>query len=616
MKSSTLTPFKLFGHQVQYMVPLFQRPYVWKQDKQWEPLWDDIRVVAERLREAELAKHGQHHLEAAPHFLGAIVLDQEVVPTGTIVKRSVIDGQQRLTTLQIVLDAAQEVISVHGATLDSASLRKLVLNDDDLVAAPDEVFKVWPTNRDRDAFRTAMTNGTIPSKAEARSPLLQAHQFFMDAISAWADVSGDSDKAQARLSSLAKALMQYLRVVVIDLEPEDNAQVIFETLNYRGEPLLAADLIKNSIFREAESMGLDVESLYKSSWERFDSDYWRREIVQGRLKRPRIDVFFNYWLTMRTIREVPADRIFLDFSEYVRSTDADLRGVLDDINHHADVFERVLNQFPPFSIEGQFVYRVLNVMEQWATAPALLWLFGQPVDRIPQLQMAAALRALEGWFVRRMLCRWTTRNINRLMLDLIGILENGDPEFVGDIVEQFLMTREGESGAWPTDQEVLDALVSAPIYRTITRARLRMVLEAMEDDLRGPKTEDGHCPRSSLTIEHVMPQAWRDHWTLPGLEDPKLEAVSRDAAVQSLGNLTLVTDSLNPSLSNRPWTDAEARQRGLGSTGKCSELARYSTMLLNRDIVSKEGWTEETISLRTHDLVERIAKIWPRGGAF
>jgi len=615
MQSQTLTPFDLFGNQVRYTVPLFQRPYVWTRDRQWEPLWEDVRTVAERLLEAKEAQGlGGHTTEAIPHFLGAIVLDQKLVPTGFIQERQVIDGQQRLTTLQLLLDAAQEVVAAHGTESDAAALRGLIMNDRELTHSPDQVFKVWPTNYDREAFEAAMTDEVGIPDGLADSSIVKAHQFFGESISTWAELTGDPDKVRVRLNALASALRQYLRLVVIDLESGDNAQVIFETLNHRGTPLLAADLIKNAIFRQAESDGLDVEQLYESSWKRFDSKHWRKEIVQGRLRKPRVDVFFNYWLVMRTGREVPADRIFTDFSDYVRASNADLESTVGDLNHHASVFEQ-FDQFPSHSLAGTFVYRVLQVLDQGVMAPVLLWLFGQPEDVYEPGQKDKALQALESWAVRRMICRWTTRAVNRTIIDLVELLVASGPRRAGDEVVKFLLSKEGEAAGWPTDQDVVGAIEVAPLYKAITRARLRMLLEALEDDRRTPKSEEEHCHRWRLTIEHIMPQGWREHWHLPGFDHPEVESSRRDSLVHTLGNLTLVNNKLNPALSNRPWTDPETSTRGLGDTGKRSIIDDNSVLLLNHDIIQQhvDAWSEDSVTERGRHLGHRIITIWPRG---
>ena len=141
-----------------------------------------------------------------------------------------------------------------------------------------------------------------------------------------------------------------------------------------------------------------------------------------------------------------------------------------------------------------------------------------------------------------------------------------------------------------------------------------MTLEALEDSLRTPKAEEEHCARGGLTIEHVMPQGWREHWPLPAEGHPELLAADRDRAIHTLGNLTLVNNRLNPALSNRPWSDAEAAERGLPRKGKRSILNDHSVLFMNKEIVEgwPEHWVESDIEVRGVDLAKRVATIWPR----
>ncbi len=614
MKSNTLTPFELFGNQVRYTVPLFQRPYVWTQTKQWEPLWDDVRIVVERILENKEAQAGGGKpTQAIPHFLGAIVLDQKLVPTGFIQERHVIDGQQRLTTLQLLLDSAHAVVTEHGSETDASALRSLILNDRSQTSQDDQVFKVWPTNYDRDAFRAAMTDGIGIPKSLSGSSIVSAHAFFRNEIEEWAQVAGDPSKVRIRLNALVLALSQYMRLVVIDLEEGDNAQVIFETLNYRGTPLLAADLVKNFIFRRAEAEDLDVESLYEIWWRRFDDASWRKEIGSGRNKRPRIDEFLNYWLVMRTAHEVPRDRIFTDFCDYVRLSERGLVEIVEDMNLHAEVYTG-LQELPPHSTEGTFAYRVLDVLGQGVLTPVVLWLLGKPQGVVSQEERELALRSVEGWAMRRMLCRRSTKGIGRFVVDVLEALEDGAPDQPGSVLRDLLLSITSETSDWPGDDEVRSSIATMPIYRSVTRARLRMLLESLEDGRRTSKSEVDHCPRGSLTIEHIMPQGWREHWQLPGVEVQEIESVRRDSLIHTLGNLTVVNNRMNPALSNRPWTDGEAQARGLGRKGKRSILDDNSVLLLNHDVIQGniDDWREASIVHRTRSLSARILKIWPR----
>ena len=180
MEVSILTLQELFVKPVRYEVPPFQRRYIWNQEQQWEPLWNDVQNTAERyLGEGEPVPN-----QKPSHFLGAVVLQQQPNRTAMLETRIVVDGQQRLTTLQLLLDAVQEVFEQRPDISDypARRLSRLVLNDevyhgDD----PDRAFKVWPTMDDQNAFRHAMHND-LPSEQHRESSIVQAHEYFKQQV--------------------------------------------------------------------------------------------------------------------------------------------------------------------------------------------------------------------------------------------------------------------------------------------------------------------------------------------------------------------------------------------------------------------------------------------------
>src|SRR5438309_6547176 len=131
------------------MVPLFQRPYVWNQENQWEPLWEDVVRLAERSLKRPDDK-------PQPHFIGAVVLQQVPHRTGEMPQHTIIDGQQRLTTLQLLLDALHAELRAVNAELPAERIEQLIANPRAYCARPEDRFKVWPTNRDRPAFNAVM----------------------------------------------------------------------------------------------------------------------------------------------------------------------------------------------------------------------------------------------------------------------------------------------------------------------------------------------------------------------------------------------------------------------------------------------------------------------------
>lgn len=607
MKATTLTPAEVFGNQIRYVVPLYQRPYVWSRGAQWQPLWEDVSALADRVLDAPVV-YGAAHVP--PHFLGAIVIDHLPGPVTHIGARSVIDGQQRLTTLQMLLDAAQAVVAKHGRPIDASALRIIVENNIELAVNPDHVFKVWPTDRDQAAYRAAMRDDLEPNGELAKAAIARGHAYFEEAVLGWAHVDEAPAEAGERLAALTNALREKLKLVVIDLEPGDNAQVIFETLNHRGAPLLAADLVKNLLFQVAKAQDLDVDTLYAKYWRDLDGDYWRQLVARGRRFNPRIDVFMQRWLVMNLRKDVPTDRVFTEFRDSILGKpDVDVAALFGQIAADAAV-HRSWETLPESSVAGRFHYRVLQALDTQVVAPVFLWLTRHGPDVMPAEQQDRALRAIESWLVRRALIRATSKDYNNAVIDLLRALDRGGPGSAGDSTEKLLSAQSAESRYWPADGRVAAALAEERVYKAMTRPRLRMVLEALEDDLRGPLGEGQSAPRG-LTIEHVMPVAWREHW---GADTTDLAAgFRRDDRVQALGNLTLVNGRLNPTLSNRPWTGGETAGRGLGAKGKRDFLLHHSELKLNAALVYDHPtkWTEELIRARTTALTSRLLMVWP-----
>jgi hypothetical protein len=598
VKADVLTLKALFQKDVRYVIPMFQRPYVWNQEDQWEPLWEDVRNTAERFLE-NLATAGpagatQAEEKTTPHFLGAVVLQQQPTPTRDLDTRYVIDGQQRLTTLQLLLDAAQEVFERDGFDGEARQLRKLVLNDQDYAAAdPDLVFKVSPTLTDRDAFRAAMHND-LPVDGYEDVPIVQAHQFFKVQITEW--LSADVQRANA----LVTTLMGLLQLVVIDLSSDDDANVIFETLNARGTPLLASDLIKNAVLHAADQQGLRSDNVYRQYWRPFDDRWWRAEIRQGRIVRPRIDVYLNYWLTMRTAEEVQTSEVFPRFRQLAEEVGPPITGVLADLAQSSTAYRKLDGEGASPEVV-RFLYR-WRVMDAGVTTPVILWLFANE-SKFGADEVTATLAAIESFLVRRMLCRLTTKDYNKLFLELLTKL-SAAASSPRHVAEQFLAVQVADARVWPSDNQLMETLRSLPVYQLLTRRRLRMVLEACEDALRSPKSEEAHVAQGRLTIEHIMPQAWRHGWPLDSGSES--DAPSRDRLVHTIGNLTLLNGHLNPSVSNGSW---EKKRKGIDA---------HSVLHLNKQILNltqSRAWSDELIAERSRLLAALIASVWPRAKA-
>jgi hypothetical protein len=596
------TPHEIFNMPQRLLVPLFQRPYVWSEENQWEPLWDDIVRVAERVLADPQSSH-------QPHFIGAVVLQQVPNSTGGFQERTIIDGQQRLTTLQVLLDAMNAEFEHAGAIKPAKRLERLIRNDEEFCNHMEDQYKVWPTNRDRDGFCEVMAAPTpvdyqsLKFKKE-RLPL--AHKYFSEQIRIWLG-NGSADSVIARADALEKTARELLQVVVIDLAADENAQEIFETLNARGAQLSAADLIKNFIFQRLLIEGADTESAYDMHWKQFETAFWEKEISIGKFRYPRAAVFLNHFLVARTGEVVKTQEVFSRFKVYaLHESNVDMSELLRQIHAAANVYESFTrgadnldSDITPLEL---FAYR-MNVMETDSIKPLILFLLDPELPPIDDLELEAALNVLESFVVRRMVLSATTKNYNQLFTRLLSVLRQKGRDSVAKLISDFLSSQETDFAFWPDDDQLTRELLRTPIFRKKKRAR--MILEALEDHRRGFELHkrkvmgEQRVARGRLTVEHVLPQAWENHWKLQEGEDEE----QLKASLHLLGNLTLLTTNLNSKVSNGPW---------LGESGKRKALAGQSTLMLNRDLTDDENrvWCVSAIQKRTAELTERFVRIW------
>jgi hypothetical protein len=602
METQVRTPQMVFMQPQRLIVPLFQRPYVWNQETQWEPLWEDVSRIAERI----FSKPEDRH---QPHFLGAVVLQQMPNQSGLMQQRTIIDGQQRLTTLQLLLDALAAELTAVNAGSSAARIEPLVVNAEPFCTKPEDRFKVWPTNRDRPAFNEVM--GAKPPVSHAalvyrREKMAQAHQFFSEQAREWLREKG-ADNEQARATAIERAARELLQIVVIDLAADENAQEIFETLNARGAQLTAADLIKNFIFQRLLESDADVEDAFQKYWKDFETGFWETEISVGRLRYPRSSVFLNHWLAAQTAEEVVAREVFDRFKRFADyESGLSMLELLRRLHAAAGRYRKFIDgaarETGHIDRLGLFGYRT-SVLESEIIKPLILDLLDPDRPSIPDAQLAKALDVVESWMVRRMLVRATAKSYGQAVAEIIKLLHTEERLRAGDAIESQLAAQPSGGRYWPDDVELEQELVDLLAYRRIRRGRLRMVLEAVEDHLRGWR--DGkqglggeRVARGRLAIEHVMPRKWQSHWSRA------TDEAERDRLIQTLGNLTLLTGKLNSKVSNGPWIGADSKRVGLEG---------HDVLMLNRELLKGAGdhWTDEAIRNRTLTLVKLIGAIWP-----
>jgi uncharacterized protein with ParB-like and HNH nuclease domain len=597
MKADKLTLERVFDRTERLEAPLFQRPYVWKEEENWVPLWEAIETIAEK-------KFENRHTR--PHFLGTIVLDQLKTQTGNIHARQIIDGQQRLTTLQILLAAVRDLSTGYNQTRYADTFRKLTDNQFPLSNDPDVIFKVWPTNADRDDFRDVMRAGSIEavrnlphSNSEDEYLVPDAYLWFAEKIKLWLLAKGHEQLA-LRLDVFYTTLREDLLLVVIDLEQSDDAQEIFETLNALGTPLLPADLIKNYLFHIAEGQNVDMSGLYAKYWLAFDQDksYWRKETRQGRLKRPRLDHYVGHYLVLKTGTDVIFTQLFSSFKDYVESSEVHLASTfMEDFKSYANVYQS-FDDFPEDTREGTFFWR-LDQLDTTTVYPLLLEIFKNRATAKDNTEIINIMTDIESFFVRRAVCDLTPKNYNQVFTSLIRSLRDGG-EFTAQAIRRWLLDQTAETSMWPNDQQFFDAWMSLKFYKRLKKTRTNMILEAIEDAMRTGKTEKMKLEHN-LTLEHLLPREWEKHWPLVPDGKATVDELRqrRQEVLHRIGNLTLLTKELNPSISNGPWVK------------KREQILKHSALNINRIFQNEEEWNENKIEKRSQTLFEYAIKVWP-----
>ncbi|MES2670994.1 MAG: DUF262 domain-containing HNH endonuclease family protein [Pseudomonadota bacterium] len=630
MRSDTWTVRQILQDRRQYCVPFYQRAYVWNLSEQWEPLWLDIKAKAQ-------ARLGSQSV--TPHFLGAVVVEPQ--PRGGlrgVDTFHVIDGQQRLTTLQYVLTALWIAVEERGVKGLGTMIEECLANPNpDTMHRPEvERYKVWPTIRDRAHYTATMACRTLHD-LEARYPThftqqgelrrigmihppsLAAVWYFARRFIAWI---GEAEVGkEAASEALVSAVLHDLKLVLISLEADDDAQVIFETLNGRGATLHATDLIRNFIFMRADREGADAQGLYDGRWAQFEDARWSISERRGRLLKPKLEWMIYTALQAETRNEVDLPRLYADYKLYAlnsgapRTAESQL-AALDLYGEHYTALTTGHGSLPV----ARFGRRIAPYETTTIHSLALLI----STSPLPDQDKHGMFDDLVSYVVRRAICGLTAKNYNNAFMTMVRHLaKNG---VTPALLRSHMASPSSEISRWPTDAEFRNACLTAPLYYgRMDTARMRALLTELEGFLRTrARTEESEIPNlSNLDVDHIMPRSWHTHWPLDGGASVGASEASyamvaerngqeltpmqkgirrRDNAISTLGNLTLLNLSVNREAQNKAFDV------------KKNLLIENTALRLNIPLLGCMAWTEEEIAIRGERLAEAASKLYPGPG--
>jgi hypothetical protein len=625
MQANPRTIDDLFNAQSRYIIPMFQRLYVWNEDPQWQTLWEDI------LEKANLQLNG---IKTNPHYLGALIIEGVKPASSREVKRLlVIDGQQRLTTLQLMLCAFRDFSRYkEWKTLDRTTTRYLENVDADVMENPDEeLFKIWPTQLNRDVFANIVRSGSLSTveerfplirlprrrKPEPRSNLVEGYLYFYQQISNWItkEAISRSGKSEEECAfALLQAVKQDFCVVEISLSDGDDSQEIFYSLNSQGRPLSQSDLLRSLIFMRAEKENTDRDKLFADYWGKLETGFWSFEVKRGGRTYSRLDLALRHFLSVKKAELVDARRVNEEYKRWIGVTPSrypSVRDELADFSQYASLFEECESSTGQW-LKSTDIIRVIRDFDVSTAIPLLLFLRLEAALETDQL--SDCLAVMQSFIIRRAFLGLETKEYNKMFLEVIGEISSLRGAAVLPALKTKLLLGRGVTRQWPTDDLITKAALEKPIYRDMKQPALRLILERLELHMRGKKSEDEIVP-DGLQIEHVLPQTWWKRWQLNGmtlkrditgswieLDDEEKSVVraahSRNSALQTLGNLSLLNKYANPAASNGALD---------------LKLAEYShsVLRLNRYFDKVEMWDEQAISVRGNLLAEMLCKVYP-----
>ncbi len=571
-------------------IPFFQRAYVWNEDN-WEELISDL-------------------LESGKsHFLGSLILKQVEIQTGNTKQVLVIDGQQRLTTLSILLralfnsfDAELQQKCKQDGKFDICLFYKRDMFESDVLV------KIEHSKVDKKHFQAVIKNEVNPFIIDPKtceSNILKCFRFFSDRLT------------EVPLEARKKLFSDLLNpnnniLVVIDLTEADDEQSIFDTINSAGMRLSSADIVKNVLFQRAfdlYSNNEEVETLYKDNWESvFASDeqsiaFWATERTLGRLKRDNIEILLHSIAVIEGFFD-PEKHTLTDlaniYKAYISGLDLNgLRKFVGAISEYAKLYRQKMYVFDSSDLFGyddyeKRLFHVLSVCDVSTFHPYILYLYRNCAGNAETLK--SALHKLETLVVRRFICNSETKNYNKLC-----------KEFIGD-----------SSRLDATLAETSDDDFKAALQRVNNKpaALLLFWVELYR------RSKDNRYDRDELkytyTLEHVMPQKWEEYWSpVPVTGDDGALIDDAEAAKQyryriicSIGNMTLLKSSLNTALRNYEFkrkVEGEGRKRG---------IKHYAELGITKlDIVASfdfgdQTWDETKIRKRTEEITGDVLAIW------
>lgn len=522
--------------QKQYHVPKFQREYTWKL-KQWDDLWNDI-----------IDLHENNTNDDSKHFIGSIVtIPSPPSPNENIVKYLLIDGQQRLTTVFILLILLRDMALKEGnQNLAGVIETSYLINQ---FVADNLRIKIISTEINND--RGTLLNLVNRIESEESSLITKCYTSFRKKISV----------ANYSIDEIYQIVITKLSLVSIVLGNDDNPYVVFESLNNRGAKLSEADLIRNYFFMQID--------------EQYHTQYWQP--MQDALGEDLTDFMRHYLGSYGSI--VKKNNVFLDLKNRINSN-----GALEEIklvSKSACFYDKILHPEKEEHAKIKMKLFRFKRLDFTVLHPFLLACYKRYDENKDADEFFTVLDTLENFLIRRLACKIPTNGLNKIFPTLYK--KASEHLSFCDGVKKCLSAER-----YPSDEQFQNGLETSVIYNNSDRTRAKIILETLESSF-------GHKESvlfENAEIEHIMPQTISQEWRRDLGDDWKQQ---HDLLLHTLGNLTLT--GYNSELSNKPFEEKK-------------NYYASSNFSLNQYFKEIPKWNANAIQERAKYLAEIALKEW------
>lgn len=563
MQAGETTLNKLLNTSRQFIVPIFQRNYSW-QKSQYEQLWFDI-LRASKFKEKQ------------NHFIGSIVYIDMGTPAGRPQQLLLIDGQQRLTTISILLCAIKDYVQKFNLETKLINLAKIknqfLYNSDEI---DEDRYKLLLNVQDKETYIKLIDN-TIFTVNKPATNIIKCYEFFYERIEDFIKQHGQIDEIYAGIFKLS--------LVSISLDKDsDNPQMIFESMNSTGKDLSQTDLLRNYLL-----MDLTPEKqtrLYKTYWkpmeELFGEDIYKNDVNK-------FDYFIRDFLTLKsdTGHICKINNVYENFKRYYLDNNCEKFAVLKDLFTYAKYYA-CIDLLQENDNELKLYWQEFKKLDSHVVYPFLLKLYDDYSRQILiKEDFKKILQVVISYLWRRAICEIPTNSLSKTFATLYQAVDKDD--YVNSVIKAFVF--KSSYKRFPSDYEVREKLQTKDIYHFRLR---KYLLEALENYYH---KEPIDLNTANYTIEHIMPQNIEHNLSWQQMLGEDWQEV-HSLYLHSLGNLTIT--GYNAEMSNKSFGEKVNGESGF----------KHSHLKLNESIAQCDVWNKKAIQRRTNILTDIILKIW------